>query len=136
MFSALASLLTFLGSIGPSIAQGYAAKQDGETRQVISMSETERAEVVANQQAQTAANTARTVHGTLVVSQILTFLFGFPAALHWGWTFFTATFPGLGFATDPLHGQYAQAEHDIAMSFFILTPTLPIVQAISARLSK
>ena len=134
ILSGLSSVFSFLGGIAPAIAQGFAAKQDTTAREFISMSETERSEYSANQQAVTATNTAKTVHGTLTAVQILTFLFGIGPAIHFTMTYLTATFPQLGFHTDPMLGVYAESEVTIAKSFFILTPTLPIVQAVTARL--
>ena len=134
MFGALGSIFSFLSGIAPAVASIWTAKTDSSTTEYVSMSETERAEYTASQQAQVATNTAKVQHGTSRIVQILTFMFGVPPAIHWGWTYFTATFPALGFATDPLHGAYADSEVKIAMSFFILTPTLPLVQAVTARL--
>ena len=134
MFGLIGSLFSFLGGIAPAVAQVFTAKTDAYTTEFVSMSETERAEYAANQQAVTAANTAKTIHGTTVVAQVLTFMFGVPASIHWGMTYLTASFPQLGLHTDPLLGHYADDEHTIALSFFILNGALPLVQTVTSRL--
>ena len=136
MFGFIGSLFSFLGGIAPAVATIFTAKTDSQTTEFVAMTETERSEYAASQSAQTAANSAKALNNASTAAHILTYMFGVPAAIHWGMTMLTATYPQLGFHTDPLSGQYAQDEHAIAMSFFILAPTLPLVNAISARLMR
>ena len=98
------------------------------------MTSAEQQEWSASQQAWSVANQAKVANNASRVAHFFVYAFGLPAALHLGGVFITATFPALGYAVYPLQGVYAQIEKDIAESFFILAPALPLTQALAARL--
>lgn len=132
--SAIGSAFSFLSGIFPAISTMFTNGQNVEAQEFVSMSETERAEYIAYTQAISALNAAKVTNNSSTAAHVMIYLFGLPAALHWGAVFFTATFPGLGLAVYPLQGLFATAEKDIAESFFILAPALPVVGALTARL--
>ncbi len=68
-------------------------------------------------------------------ARIMVFAFGLPAALHWSAVFLDSTFR-FGWAVPALPGQYAGAEMQIALSFFIVAPAMPIISATAAWLGR
>lgn len=68
-------------------------------------------------------------------ARIMVLVFGIPAAIHWAAVFLDSTFR-FGWAVPALPGYYAGAEQQIALSFFIVAPAMPLVSATSAWLSR
>ena len=68
-------------------------------------------------------------------ARVMVFAFGLPAVIHWGAVFLDSTFR-FGWRVPALPGAYAGAEQQIALSFFIILPAMPIVSAVSAWLSR
>lgn len=134
MLSIFGSLFSFLSGVAPAISGYFTTKANVEATEFAAMSAEQQAEYVAYAQATSALNAAKTANNATGPAHLMIYLFGLPAALHWGAVFITATFPSLGFAVYPLKGDYADAEKEIALSFFLLAPSLPIVSALSARL--
>lgn len=134
IFSLITSGLGFLTGIAPAISSYLVQAKNVEAQEFSTMSETDRAEYIAYTQATSALNSAKVINNTSRAAQVMIYLFGLPAALHWGAVYITATLNGWPYAVDPLHGLYASAEHDIAISFFVMAPTLPVVSALASRL--
>jgi hypothetical protein len=134
MFELLGGVFSFLSGIAPAISSYFTAAKNVEATEFASMTSAERDEYVAYAQAQAALNAAKTQNNATAPAHVMIYLFGVPAALHWGAVFITATFPQLGVAVYPLQGNYGIAEKDIAESFFLLAPTLPLVGALSQRI--
>lgn len=134
IFSLLGSGLSFLTGIAPAISTYFTNKQNVEAQEFTTMSETDRAEYIAYTQAVSALNAAKVANNSTTAAHVMIYLFGLPTALHWIAVIVTATFPGLGIGVPPLHGTFAIAEKDIAESFFILAPALPIVGSLAARI--
>lgn len=134
MLAILGSLFSFLSGVAPAISGYFQTKSNTEAVEFQAMSSEQQAEYLAYAQATSALNASKVANNSTSASHLMIYLFGLPAALHWGAVFITATFPSWGIAIYALHGDYATAEKDIAESFFLLAPTLPIVSALSDRL--
>ena len=134
MLTILGTIFSFLSGVAPAISNIFTARTDATVEEFKAMSSEQQAEYVAYAQALSAANASKVQNNASAPAHLMIYLFGLPAALHWGAVFITATFPGWGIAIYALHGDYATAEKDIAESFFILAPTLPLVSALSDRL--
>lgn len=65
-------------------------------------------------------------------ARFMVFAFGLPAALHWAAVFWVSTFPQLGWVVPAVPTAYASGEQTIALSFFILAPTMPIASAFAS----
>lgn len=134
MFGLIGAAFSFLTGLAPAISAYFTAAKNVEATEFVSMSEAERAEYIAYTQAISALNAAKVTNNASTAAHVLIYMFGVPPAIHWGAVFITATFPQLGIAIYALHGDYAIAEKDIAESFFLLAPALPVVGALSARI--
>jgi hypothetical protein len=86
-------------------------------------------------EAQVATNQAKLAANGWWGAKFMVFAFGLPAVLHWGAVFLDSTFR-FGWKVPALPGEYAGAEQQIALSFFIVLPAMPVVSAVSAWLSK
>lgn len=134
MFSLLGGVFSFLSGIAPAISSYFTNAQDVSAQEFAASTSAEQAEYIAYTQALAALNAAKVQNNATGPAHLMIYLFGLPAALHWAAVFITATFPQMGIAIYALHGDYAIAEKDIAESFFILAPALPLVGALSARI--
>ncbi|WP_026606947.1 hypothetical protein [Methylocapsa acidiphila] len=82
--------------------------------------------------AQAQVNQLKASTNTWGGARFMVFAFGLPAALHWGAVFFVSTIPQFGWVVPALPAAYASAEQTIALSFFILAPTMPIASAFAS----
>lgn len=143
-------MFAFIGSMVQSVIGGVLSplftylnkKQDVGLEQFKAASAQERDEYLAYTQALAQANQAKVQNNTSGVAHFMVYLFGVPAALHWGAVFVVSTFPALykggsyEFIVAALPPTYASAELTIALSFFILAPTLPLVSAAAAMINR
>jgi hypothetical protein len=70
-----------------------------------------------------------------LIGKLMMLLFGVPAAAHWGAVFLDSTFK-FGWGVPALPGGYANAELSIALSFFVITPAMPLVSAAAQWLGR
>lgn len=69
------------------------------------------------------------------IGKVMMLGFGVPAVVHWGAVFLDSTFK-FGWGVPALPGGYANAELSIALSFFVVTPAMPLVSATAQWLSR
>ena len=134
MFGIIGSVLSVLGgSILSPILSFFTSKQMYSAEEFVALTGAQQAEYVAYVEAVSATNQAKVANNVSFLSKIMVMAFGVPAALHWGAVFLDSTFK-FHWGIPALPGAYAGAEQQIALSFFILTPAMPIVSSLAAWL--
>jgi len=116
-------------------------QQDVSLERFKTMTAAERAEYADYLKALGESNAAKVQRSVGPGAHAMVYLFGLPAALHWAAVFGITTFPSLfhWFGIESIAAlpeRYANAELTIALSFFILAPTLPLVSTISNVINK
>jgi len=131
-------MLGFISSIVSGVLSplfSWLTNKDNVTMaEYAAFSETEKAVYVSYIQATAAANAAKASNHSFAAN-VMVYAFGLPAALHWGAVFLDSTFR-FGWAVPSLPGPYAGAEQQIALSFFILAPALPIISGVAGLLNR
>lgn len=136
MWGFLGSLFTGgIGALIAPIANIFTNGQTVQAEEFVAMTAAQQGEYIAYAQAVSAMNNAKIAANSWWGAHLMIYLFGFPAALHWGAVFLDSTFR-FGWRVPALPGQYAGAELQIALSFFILAPALPIIQSISGLIGR
>ena len=135
ILSIFGSVFSFLSGVAPAISGYFQTRANVEATEFAAMTSADQAQYIAFVQAQTALNAAKVANNSHGPAALMVYLFGIPPAIHWGAVYLTATFH-LGIAIDPLHGYYADAEKQIALSFFLLAPTMLVTSSLAARLRK
>jgi hypothetical protein len=131
MFGLISSLIS--GVMKPLF--GWLTNKDNVTMaEYAAFSETEKAVYVSYIQATAAANAAKASNHSFAAT-LMVYAFGLPAAIHWGAVFLDSTFR-FGWAVPALPGAYAGAEQQIALSFFILAPALPVISGVAGFLNR
>jgi hypothetical protein len=143
-------MFAFIGSIINSVIGGVLSplftylnkKQDVGLAEYQAMTSAEKDEYLAYVKALGDSNQAKIQANNWWGAHLMIYLFGLPAAVHWTAVYGVTTFPGYfhnWFGVDfikALPDQYASAELTIALSFFILAPTLPFVSSVSQMLNR
>jgi len=132
MFGLIGSLIS--GVLSP-LTTYLTRRQDVDLAKFQSLNETERAEYSAYLEALIQSNNVKASANSWLGARIMVYVFGLPAAIHWGAVFIVSTIPpqwGFDITIPALPSAYAGAEQTIALSFFILAPTLPLVSAARA----
>jgi hypothetical protein len=137
-------VFAFIGSLVQSVIGGVLSpiftylnkKQDVNLEQFRVASDQERADYLAYVQALGDANKVKVAANNWSGAHFMIYAFGVPPALHWGAVFIASTFTSLGWVIPALPAAYASAEQTIALSFFILAPTLPLVSSAANMLNK
>jgi len=131
-------MFAFLGSIISGVLSplfGWLKNKDDVTLgEYSAFTEAEKATYVAYIQAVAQANAAKAQNHSLAAT-VMVYVFGLPAGLHWTAVFLDSTFR-FGWAVPSLPGPYAGAEQQIALSFFILAPALPIISGVAGMLNR
>jgi len=131
MFAIISSIIS--GVLSPLF--GWLQNKDNvQLGEFQAYSAAEQATYVAYMQAQSAANSAK-VANSWWGAHAMVYLFGLPAALHWNAVYLDSTFK-FGWAVPALPGPYAGAEQQIALSFFILAPALPLISGVASMLGR
>lgn len=136
MFGFLGSI--FAGGISAILKPifGFLTSRDMfSAEEFVGLTEAQRGEYIAYAQAVQAVNASKVAMNSWWGAHLMIYLFGFPAALHWGAVFLDSTFR-FGWHIPALPGAYAGAEQQIALSFFILAPAMPIVSSLAGLLGK
>ena len=136
----------FIGSIISSVINGVLSplfgylnkKQDVGLQEYQTMTSAQRDEYLAYVTALNETNKWKTANNQWWGAHLMIYLFGLPAAAHWGAVFIVSTFPTTfsGWVPLALPSQFAGAEQTIALSFFILAPTMPVVTAAANLLNR
>ena len=136
----------FIGSLLSSVVSGVLSplfsylnkKQDVGLQEYQAMTSAQRDEYLAYVTALNGANQWKTQNNQWWGAHLMIYLFGLPAALHWGAVFAVSTFPNYfhGWVPQALPTQFAGAEQTIALSFFILAPTMPVVTAAANMMNR
>ena len=138
MFAFIGSLLqsTISGVLTPLFTY-LGKKQDVNLAEYQAMTATERDEYTAFVTGLNNSNIEKIQANSWSGAHFMIYLFGLPAALHWGAVFLVSTFPTyMPYKIPALPASYADAELKIALSFFILAPTLPIVTSVAGMLNR
>lgn len=140
-----ATIFSWLGSFlgGPLVSMFSSVTDLLKSNKVVegtefaAMTSADRDEYIALVKAQTELNTIK-ASNSWWGAHLMVYLFGLPAAMHWIAVFMCSTWKGadqiFGWFVPALPGQYAGAEQQIALSFFILAPTLPIISSLQQRI--
>jgi hypothetical protein len=132
-----------IGSIFGSVINGVVAplfgwlqnKDNVTLGEFQAMTAAEKDTAVAYLQAYSQLNAAKVSANSWFGAHVMIYMFGLPAALHWSAVFLDSTFK-FGWRVPALPGAYAGAEMQIALSFFILAPALPIISGVAGMLSR
>jgi hypothetical protein len=131
MFGLISALIS--GIVSPLFS--FLSNKDTVTMQeYAALTEAERAVYASYAQAMAQTNASK-VANNWAGAHFMVYLFGLPAGLHWAAVFLDSTFR-FGWAVPALPGPYAGAEQQIALSFFILAPALPIISSVSQMLNR
>lgn len=136
MFGFLGSL--FAGGIGAILKPVFGfftSKAMFSMEEFTALTEAQQGEYIAYARAVQSVNASKVAMNSWWGAHLMIYLFGLPAALHWGAVFLDSTFK-FGWGIPALPGAYAGAEMQIALSFFILAPALPIVGALTGLLGR
>ena len=136
MFALIAPLFSFLSGIAPAISSFFTTKMNVEATEFSAMTSTEQAEAIALVQAQTALNQSKVLNNSHGAAQLMVYAFGVPVAMHWCAVWIATTFPSLHWTVLAAPKEFQGAEMQIALSFFLLAPALPIVSSLAARLGR
>lgn len=132
----LSLIFGFLGgSVISPIMKYFTSSNMMTMEEFVALTGAQQAEYVAFVQATAATDSAKVSNNVSAISKLMILLFGLPAALHWSAVFLDSTFR-FGWHIPALPGGYAGAEAQIALSFFILAPAMPIVTSIAALLGR
>ncbi len=138
-------MFAFIGTIVNSLIGGILSpimtylnkKQDVGLEEFKASTQQEQADYLAYVTAVQQANQTKVAANNWWGAHVMIYMFGLPAALHWTAVFWVSTFQLSWFGLHSIPAvppQYAQAELTIALSFFILAPTLPIVSSVANML--
>lgn len=136
MFGFLGSL--FAGGIGAILKPVFGfftSKAMFSMEEFTALTAAQQGEYIAYARAVQSVNASKVAMNSWWGAHLMIYLFGLPAALHWGAVFLDSTFK-FGWGIPALPGAYAGAEMQIALSFFILAPALPIVGALTGLLGR
>lgn len=101
----------------------------------LALTSAQQVEYAAYVQAVVQTNAAKLSMNATRAGQIMIYLFGIPAALHWNAVFLDSTFK-FHWGIPALPGAYAGAEQTIALAFFITAPAMPLLQSFAASIGK
>lgn len=143
MFALIGTIVqSVIGGVLSPLSAYLGKKQDVNLAEYQAMTSTERDEYAAYVTALSASNQAKIQANGWWGAHLMICLFGFPVALHWSAVFISSTFP-LWYHTWisealplALPATYAAAEPTLALSFFILAHTFPIVSSVADMLHK
>jgi hypothetical protein len=136
MFGLLGSLFSGgIGAILSPIMGFFTSANVVKGQEFAALTGAEQAEYIAYAQAIGVMNNSKIAANAWWGAHLMIYLFGLPAALHWNAVFLDSTFR-FGWHVPALPGGYAGAELNIALSFFILAPAMPIVTSIAGLLGR
>ena len=137
MFATIGALIQSVisGLVGP-VTNYLSKKADVGLQEYVAATQAQRDQYAAYVQSLNVANDAKIRANSWSGAHVMIYLFGLPAAIHWGAVFLASTFKSLEWVIPALPSSYAQAELTIALSFFVLAPTMPIVSSVANVLNR
>lgn len=136
MFAVIGSLISSIagGVLSPILKYFTSTAQIG-AQEFATLTMAQQTEYIAYVNTIAAINQTKVAANSWWGAHVMVYLFGLPAALHWNAVFLDSTFR-FGWQVPALPTAYAGAELNIALSFFILAPALPVITSISAALGR